>query len=89
MADFPTECPGDSDVTSEAVSWKLVDDSEAELVNEQRVKELTTKPKEEEPAQPAAATSTEGFGADFSSEPEEVTVKQPLLGKDFTVADAA
>ena len=30
-----------------------------------------------------------GFAIDFSSEPEEVAIKQPLLGTDSTTADAA
>ena len=46
MADFLTENPDDSDVPSEAVAWKPVDDTETEL--EQKMKELSTKPKREE-----------------------------------------
>ena len=63
---------------SEQESWKLVDASEPEL--EMKMQALTTQPKVEESDPPPAAFTSAGFEADFS-EPEEVTIKQPLLGK--------
>ena len=54
---------------SEAVSWKPVDDSKVEAVElEQRMKELSSKPKEEDAAPSPTATPNAGFEADFSSE---------------------
>ena len=78
MADFLTESPGDSDMPAGQVSWKPVDASEPEL--EKKMQAFTTQPKVQESDPPPAASTSAGFEADFS-EPEEVTIKQPLLGK--------
>ena len=76
MADFLTDCPGDSGMLSEQESWKPVDASEPELEKKMEAS-LTTKPKEEEPEPAPVASTSAALEADFS-EPEEVTGRVSL-----------
>ena len=85
MRDYSlTDNPAESDMPTEAEPWQPVDVSEVE----EKMQNLSTTPVEPKvEAAPSSPPAPQEMEADFGSEPEEVSLKGPLVSTASALPD--